>query len=114
MSEKILRIKQFHFPSFEDWYGKGEFGTVSYEEEIGGITCKVAITGWGCNGNHNNDFEIAVSTSSNPTNIYSDKIIHHRKRIAYDDMDAIRNWYEDVTLKVNQEWMQYIYDKFLE
>lgn len=115
MSEsKILKIKTFNFPEFEKWYNNGEFGKVNYEEEIGGITCKIAITGWGCNGNPFNDFEVAISTSSNPTNIYSDKIIHHKKRIRYDDTNSIKEWYEEITKKVNQEWIQYIYNKFLE
>lgn len=115
MSEpKFLKIKTFHFPSFEDWYKDGEFGEVSYTEEIGEITCKIAITGWGCNGNPLNDFEVAVSTCLNPTNIYSDKIICHRRKIRYDNTEEIREWYDEVTKKVNQEWMQYIYDKFLE
>lgn len=112
--QKILKIKTFHFPSFEEWYHNGEFEKVTYTETIGGITCKIAETAWGCNGNPYNDYEVAVSTASNPTNIYSHKIIHHKRQIRYDDVHAIKKWYEEVTGKVNQEWMQYIYDMFLE
>ncbi len=111
---RILRIKQFHFPSFEDWYKDGEMGHVDYTEELGGLTCRIAESSWGCNGNCYNGYEAAVSTASNPLNIYNPKIIHHKKNIRYDDLDAIRNWYEETTKKVNQEWMQWVYDNFLE
>lgn len=112
--DKILRIKQFHFPSFEEWYGDGIMGKVNYEETIGGLTCRIAESAWGCNGNPYNDYEVAVSSSGNPLNIYSPKIIHYKKKIRYDNTEEIKNWYEKTTNKVNQDWMQYIYNQFLE
>ena len=103
-----MKAKIFNFPSFDEWV-KQKCEWIGYIKEF---TCKVAVVGWGCNGNKYNDYQMAISVYNNPTNIYTPKIYNNSIRITFDDKEKLKIWYENAIEEANAEWEKYIVSYF--
>lgn len=101
---EIQKVKLFNFPTFKEWVEKGK----EWTQTIGDYTCKVATVAWGCNGNPKNDYKVAISTYSNPTNIYAPKIFSDCISCDVEDTYSLQNWYERATMDANEKWSSYI------
>lgn len=107
MKENIS-VKCFDFPLFDEWVKQ----KCEWIGHINEFTCKVAVVGWGCNGNRYNDYQLAISVCDNPTNIYSPKIYNNFNKCKFDDKENLKIWYESAIENANFEWEKYIMSYF--
>lgn len=105
----MMTVKKFNFPTFEGW-NKGN----EWSQKIGSFTCRVATVGWGCNGNTKNDYQIAISKSDNPLNIYSPKLFNDFISCDVKDNNSLQYWYENAIKNANSKWEKYILETYFE
>ena len=104
-----MQIRKFNIPSFEDWNNNME-----YKESIGDYTCKIAVVGYGCNGNTTNEFTTCIANYNNPTNIGVPKVFSSELECERNDFEKIKNWYNDVKEEANKVWEKYIIGTYFE
>lgn len=107
----MCKVKQFAFPSYEDWTTNYKYEFVT---DIGEFRVKVAKTAFGCNGNTKNTYEIGLSIYENPTNIYTPKLYHECLSCDYFDDKKKQRWYDRVTKECNEFFEQHILSYFEE
>ena len=102
-----MNIKKFSFLPFDEWNKKHEF-----KQKIGNYTCAIEIFSWGCNGNNENTYIAAIAANDNPTNIYVHKVIFNTFTCDRANKEALREWYEKVTIYLNEQWEQYVLNTY--
>lgn len=99
-----MTIKTFDFPPFEEWNK-----TRKYAQKIGDYTCTISIVIYGLDKDY---YDAAVANSDNPINIYADDIFFERIRCNTSDEKTLKEWYEEVIVKLNNEWKKFILETY--
>ena len=99
-----MNIAKWDFPSFEQWNKRRV-----YNGSIGDYNCSIRVFSW--NGDEAT-YVCAISTSSNPLNMYVDKIVESDVNIKYDDNDSLQKWYNRVTKYTQTKWEEYIMNTY--
>ena len=119
-----MNIKEFNFPTFEEWnnigrgYGGCDCEKRNYQASLGDFNLHIRASGW-CTPTDGSssytEYQIAISTSHNPLNIYSETIFnkYHKyySQNEFKDRD-LQYWYEDVTCKANEAFKKYIVETY--
>ena len=95
-----MKIRNFNFPEFEEWYK-----TKEYEEKIGAYTCAIRIF---MSGYDENTYVAAISANANPINVYAKKEISDCISCDRYDEQKLQKWYNKVTSAFNEEWAQFL------
>ncbi len=103
----MSEVKLFQFPSFEEWQRR----KFKWSGKIGAFYCEIRSTCW---GNDKTWYGCAISTYSNPLNIYVDPVVRCNFEWNHENLSDLKAWYEEVTHKVNEKWSAYIREKYLE
>lgn len=103
-----MGIKKIIFPTFKEW---NETKTEQnerrdYRTNLGDYHIHIRADSW---GNNYSNYALAISTSANPLNIYSEKIMHRDyKHYSEDDLTRLENWFNSVTAEANDVFAAYI------
>lgn len=120
-----MNIKKFVFPTFEEWNtGHGcdnrEFEKRDYQTSVGDYNLHIRATSW-YSPNNNNDayaqYQLGISTSNNPLNIYSNTIVNEYHKYYYENPFNERDleiWYNEVTVKANNDFKEFIMKNYCE
>ena len=106
---KKIRIRTFDFIKFEDWIKKDSLKR-EWIGHVGEYNCKVAAVSWGPN---DTQYCIAISTDSNPTNIYANQIYRDGIRCNYTEVDKLRDWFNKATNEANIMFTEYIMRQYI-
>ena len=106
-------IKKWNFPKFNDWHNNGK----NYSEVIGDYKVSVKSTGFYTGSPPSTTYELAISTSSIPTNIYAYKAVHIIKSIVYHNDDKkykqdIKTWYDKSIELAQTKWEEYLLNEY--
>ena len=102
----MANIINWNFPTFEEWCECNK----EYEGTIGDYNCHIRAFSW-CD--KETEYMCAISTSLNPLNIYSDKIVRYSKTVGWDDEDQLRSWYEQTIKETQIVWEKYINEMYI-
>ena len=97
----MAEIKQWNFPTFEEW----EARNYKWYGSIGNYNCVIEPFMF---GTADTTFICAVSVDENPANIYSKQDIRRSKSIEDRDSDGLKFWYNSTIKSVGDEWQEYI------
>lgn len=106
-----VKVKNFDFISFEKWKEQ----KFKWENKLGDFYCKISLFELNCSGD-GNTYVAAISTGSNPTNIYSDCVYRVKSQLidsVYNE-DKLKDWYNSVVTEIKVIWEQYIILTYLE
>ena len=104
--KKIMKIKTFDLPSFDEWVDKHSFrqNIAEYECNIHGHYYVPKFTN-----------ELIFEASIKYYAFDGPRVIFESRMSCFqDDYYHLSRWYKDVTSKINKEWIEYITDKYLE
>lgn len=102
-----MTIKIFDFPSFEEWNK-----TQEYTQKIGDYTCRIGVVTFWTREDPRNDYQAAIANFDCPTNIYVPKIFSEKITYNISDEKNLKEWYETVIVKLNDEWKKFILEKY--
>lgn len=101
-----MQIKLFSFPPFNEWLNQDK----DWIGKVGDYYCRVCIFSW---EEKSACYIVAISTSSNPSNIYSKCQFRETRRIDYTDTELLQLWYNQTTQKANEEFSKHIFNTYL-
>lgn len=102
-----MKVKQFVFPSFEEWVKKGNEVRV----ELGAYCCEVSPSAW---RSDSTIYMLAASlVDRNPLNIYTPTMFS-RSFEDKGDNEELKTWYYTVTLEFNTFWQEHVKSTYLE
>lgn len=103
-----MGIKAFKIPTFEDWCKSGK----KFQTKIGEYTCRIDVFSWYADGS-GATYQIGVSADGNPLNIYSNTIFKRTITVKTEEVEKLRDWYNNVTEEMNNNWVKYITDNYI-
>lgn len=105
-----MEIKKFNFLSFEEWKGRKK----EFRQRIGAYTCAIGPFSVGCNGNTKNEYLAIIASGESPMNIHAKRLFFERLECDSKDEQKLKKWYEDMILKINQKWEDFILETYLD
>lgn len=102
-----MNIVKWNFPTFEEWHKNND----KYDGSIGDYYCAIRAVTW-YQDKPKAEYMCAISTSSNPLNIYSEKIVRISSTIEYEDLIGLQAWYESTIKSVQVGWEKYINETY--
>ena len=94
-----MAIKTFDFPTFEE-----QKKTYNYYQKIGDYTCSISILKFGVK----DVWQEAVAITNYPiNNMINEKLDN------IPDEKTLKQWYQAVIVKLNQEWKRFILETYL-
>lgn len=98
-----MTIKTFDFPSFEEWNK-----TQEYKQKIGDYACSISIETFGPKGDPRNNFQVAIANADYPTNKMFSEMNYNIL-----DETTLKEWYEEVIVKLNDEWKKFVLETYI-
>ena len=103
----MFGVKQFYFPSFEEWDKRGR----KLETSIGSYNLHFRASAW---GPEETFYECSISPDPNPLNIYSAKIFKRSRSFKGTETKELEEWYNEVVRIVHEFWPKYIKETYYE
>lgn len=104
-----MKVKTFNFPTFEIWNETKEF-----EQKIGDYACVIEVVfAWGSK-DVKSTFLAAIANNDVPTNIYVRKVASSSIDCYLSDEKTLKQWYEKVTAKLNEQWCDFIMKNYID
>ena len=104
-------IKKWKFQDADEWYTQVR----NHEDctiKLGNYYCRIGIFSWKDDGTA--CYQAAISTSTNPLNIYSNQIIRKSATLISRDEEDVKRWYKRITMEIEKEWDEYVAKTYLE
>ena len=112
-----MRVKTFDFPSFEEWFNTNmnnlNSNDYGFKNNIGSYVADISPFCWYPDSV---TYMAAIACSHNPHNIYAPSISKKYTFRYYRDkhsIDDLRKWYQEVCIKLNEDFANYIYETYL-
>ncbi len=99
-----MTLKTFTFPSFEEWNKEQE-----YYEKIGAYTCAIEVSEW---AHDESKYVAAFAASDDPIITFLKKDFYSSIECDPHDYQTLKNWYEKVTVEINDKWKYFILDTY--
>lgn len=102
-----MNIKEFDFPSFENWK-KSKY---KWKSKIGEHWCEISIVS---SGENTILCICAISSHDQPFNIYAENQFRYSSGyIDYKKESKLKLWYDDAIQKANTKWVEYVQNQYL-